>query len=508
MPCRIVYFFIKILNISAGCYLLPLKYRCYFIKIYQYSLAMKQYRYEEFTVIIEAQIKEGVYKPGHKLPSVRALMRKYAMSTGAVQQGFDYLMSKGLVESIHKSGYYVSNLPENQVSIGSVKRMPVVRDAVFKHKLSQTTSLRTSRNSLTEFNVAAPGDLLVPQKMILRTMQEVIREQGAGLLRYYPSTGSEELKHNICKHAAHYNTRLNADELIITDGALQALYIALFSICSPGDVIAVESPCVFSILQVIKTLQLKVIEVPMDFQTGFDIGYLKKACSATKIKAIIVTPNFQNPTGILLTDEQKKQLLAIAQHQGIAIIENDVYGDLNFTGQRPANLKSFDESGLVMTYSSYAKTLAAGIRLGWLSAGKFFQKAEQVKFSTGSTVAPVYQETVNKLLNSNSYERHIRTFRTQLSKNAYYTLNLLSTYFPKGTRMTMPAGGYNLWVKLADEIDIKDFYLHCEKVGVKFTPGDTFSFSGDFKRFFRIVFADQYSAKRIEGLKLAGKTML
>ncbi|RAJ27235.1 aminotransferase-like domain-containing protein [Pedobacter cryoconitis] len=469
---------------------------------------MKQYRYEEFTVIIEAQIKEGVYKPGHKLPSVRALMRKYAMSTGAVQQGFDYLMSKGLVESIHKSGYYVANLPENQVNISISKRNPVVRDAVFKHKLSQVTASGNGRNGLTEFNVAAPGDLLIPQKMILRTMQQVIREHGAGLLRYYPSTGSEELKHNICKHSAHYNARLNTDEMIITDGALQALYIALVSSCSPGDVVAVESPCVFSILQVIKTLQLKVIEVPMDFQTGFDIGYLKKACSVVKIKAIIVTPNFQNPTGIVLSDDQKKQLLAEAQYQGIAIIENDIYGDLNFTGQRPSNLKSFDESGLVMTYSSYAKTLAAGIRLGWLSAGQFFQKAEQVKFSTGSTVSPVYQETVNKLLNSNSYDRHIRTFRTQLSKNAYHTVNLLTTYFPKGTRMVIPAGGYNLWVKLSDEINIKDFYLHCDQVGVKFTPGETFSFSSDFKRFFRIVFADQYSEKRIEGLKLAGKGIL
>lgn len=469
---------------------------------------MKQYRYEEFTVIIEAQIKEGVYKPGHKLPSVRTLMSKYKMSTGAVQQGFDYLISIGLVESICKSGYYVSNMPENQVSIPVSKRLPVVRDAIFKHKLSQTTSLYAGRNSLTEFNVAAPGDLLVPQKMILRTMQQVIREQGAGLLRYYPSTGSEELKHNICKHSAHYNTKMNADELIITDGALQALYIALVSTCSAGDVVAVESPCVFSILQVIKTLQLKVVEIPMDFQTGFDIEYLQKACLTTKIKAILITPNFQNPTGILLSDDQKKQVLAVAQHWGIAIIENDIYGDLNFTGQRPSNLKSFDESGLVMTYSSYAKTLAAGIRLGWLSAGRFFQQAEQVKFSTGSTVSPVYQETVNKLLNAHSYDRHIRTFRTQLSKNAYHTINLLTTYFPKGTSMVMPAGGYNLWVKLSDEINIKDFYLHCEKVGVKFTPGETFSFSSDFRRFFRIVFADQYSAKRIEGLKLAGNAGL
>ena len=237
---------------------------------------MKQYRYEEFTTVIEAQIREGVYKPGYKLPSVRTLMKEFSISTGTAQQGYEYLMIKGLVESVHKSGYYVSNLPENLINVSSAKKKVTVRDAVFKHNLSLTTSLRTERNSLAEFNVAAPGDLLIPQKLILRTMQQVIREQGAGLLRYYPSGGSVELKDNICRHSAHYNSNLNAGELIITDGALQALYIALVSVCSTGDVIAVESPCVFSILQVVKMLQLKVIEIPMDFQMGFDIAYLKK----------------------------------------------------------------------------------------------------------------------------------------------------------------------------------------------------------------------------------------
>ncbi|MBB5637727.1 DNA-binding transcriptional MocR family regulator [Pedobacter cryoconitis] len=468
---------------------------------------MKPYRYEKFTAAIEAKIRGGIYKSGHKLPSVRTLMKEFSMSTGTVQQGYEYLMIRGLVESIHKSGYYVSNLPENQISVPGAEKKVIIRDAVFEHNLSLTTSLRAGRNSLTEFNVAAPGDLLIPQKLILRTMQQIIREQGAKLLRYYPSGGSVELKDNICRHAAPYNTNLNAGELIITDGALQALYIALVSVCAAGDIVAVESPCVFSVLQVIKTLQLKVIEIPMDFQTGFDIAYLKKACTGTAIKAIVVTPNFQNPTGLLLTDAQKKELLAVAQQYGIALIENDIYGDLYFNGQRPSNIKSFDESGLVMTYSSYAKTLAAGIRLGWLSAGQFLQKAEQVKFSTGSTVSPVYQETVNKLLSTDSYDRHLRTFRTQLSKNAYRTINLLNTFFPSGTKVIVPAGGYNIWVQLPERINTNDFYLHCEQVGVKFTPGVTFSFSNSFKRFFRIVFADQYSAKRIERLQLAGKNL-
>ena len=146
-----------------------------------------------------------------------------------------------------------------------------------------------------------------------------------------------------------------------------------------------ESPCVFSILEVIRVLHLKVIEIPIDRDSGFDVDFLREACAKNKVSAVLLTPNFHNPTGILLTNEKKKAVLSVAQDYEIAVIENDIYGDLNFNGIRPTTIKSFDDSGLVMTYSSYAKTLAPGIRLGWLSPGKFIQKAEQIKFSLGST---------------------------------------------------------------------------------------------------------------------------
>lgn len=282
MPCRIVYIIEKKLHFSQLYKIVTFEYSRLLLNICRYSLTMKQYRYETFTSIIEAQISQGIYQPGHKLPSVRALMKKFSVSTGTVQQGYEYLMIRGLVESIHKSGYYVSSSPQHQLIISPVKKKPVVRDAVFKHKLSLITSSGRTQNTLTGFNVAAPGDLLIPQKLILRTMQQVIREQGAGLLRYYPSTGSAALKNSICKQAAHYNANLLADELIITDGALQALYIALMSTCLAGDTVAVESPCVFSVLQVINTLRLKVVEIPVDFSTGFDIDYLKKSMRGNK----------------------------------------------------------------------------------------------------------------------------------------------------------------------------------------------------------------------------------
>ncbi len=465
---------------------------------------MKSYKFEIFTQTIEKNIRSGTYKPGQKLPSVRELKDYYGFSMSTIQAGYEYLVIRGLVESVPKSGYYVSTKSETVVETGRITHRPVVRDAVFEQGIGLTTSSRGTRH-FSEFNVAAPGDLLIPQKLLLRTMQQVIREEGARLLRYYPSNGSLQLKENIVRRAASHQMSLHSDELLITDGALQALYIALASVCECGDVVAVESPCVFSVLEVIRVLKLRVIEIPVLSKDGFDIDFFSQACQGNVLKAVVLTPNFHNPTGILLSDEQKVALLAIAYRYNIAVIENDIYGDLNFQGNRPSTIKQFDESGLVMTFSSYSKTLAPGIRLGWLSTGRFLKDAEQIKFALGSTVSPLNQETVNRLIGNSSYDRHIRSLRMQLAKNAYQAINLITSSFPEKTKVIAPAGGYNLWVKMPGIINMNDFYTQCERIGARFTPGYTFSFSYTFEHYFRMVIADKFSDKRVKAIELVGQ---
>lgn len=121
---------------------------------------MKSYKFEVFTTIIEKNIKEGLFKPGHKLPSVREIKEQYHISISTVQDGYEHLIISGLVESIPKSGYYVSNRPETKHESVKTRHLPVVRDAIFKNNLALTTSLRMGRK-ISEFNVAAPGDLLI-----------------------------------------------------------------------------------------------------------------------------------------------------------------------------------------------------------------------------------------------------------------------------------------------------------------------------------------------------------
>ncbi|MBV8324911.1 PLP-dependent aminotransferase family protein [Chryseobacterium sp.] len=463
---------------------------------------MRSYQYEVFTTIIEEQILSGILKTRDRLPSVREIKKTYQLSTSSVQSGFEHLIIKGLVESIPRSGYFVAEIEDTDIPKGKIHLPPVVRDEEFMKNIL-LTSRRTS--DVGSFNTAIPGDLMIPQKLILRTMQEVIREKGASLLRYYPSNGLESLRTHITKQMGRYGGGFHPDELVITDGALQALTIALRAVTKPGDVIVVDSPCVFSVLEVIANLGLKVIEIPVHYADGFDTEYFRRVCHEYDVRAIVVTPNFHNPTGILMTDETKKDLLAIALVHQIPVIENDMYSDLYFTGSRPKCIKSFDETGLVMTYSSFSKTLAPGIRLGWLSTGRFYAKVERSRFILGRSVSPVYQELVLKLLQGNTYERHLRSFRKKLSEHAFQMLDILRQYFPDNCYFHRPEGGYSIWARFPENINMEEFYQYCEEKKLLFTPGHTFSFTEEYSHHFRIVFADRMSTERMVLLEDTGK---
>lgn len=467
---------------------------------------MKDYRYRKFTDEIEKNIAEGLLKPGDRLPSVRKIKSEYQLSTSSVQNGYDYLVYKGLVKSLPRSGYSVSFQLKQALDDFKSDMQVIPRDAVFRENILVTSHQRHHHES-THLNAAVPSDFLIPQKLVLRTMQQMIREKGAALLRYYPSNGSEELRRLISRRSALHGAWVQQEEIIVTDGALQALYIALAVTTQPNDIIAIESPCVFSVLEIIANLRLRTVEIPVRNNTGIDAELMKEVCQKNDIRAIVVTPNFHNPTGILMTDEAKKQLYDIASSQDIPIIENDVYGDLYFSGTRPSTIRNFDIHGLVITVSSFSKSLAPGIRLGWLSAGRYFLQAERMKFALGRSVSPLNQEVIIKLLSGSSYDRHLRTFRRKLEQNAIRLAGHFNQYFPDTVMTTVPKGGYSLWTQLEPDRDMALWYKTAEKFGVSFTPGHTFSFTDTYDHCFRTVFSGHLTPESFEAIEKIGNWM-
>jgi len=467
---------------------------------------MKNYRYTVFTEKIESDIKRGVLKSGDKLPSVRLVKKEYGLSTTSVQSGYDYLVYKGYVTSIPRSGYTVAESRENNNLAECVDLKSALPDPEFRENIVLTGTGRRLRGT-TFLNSAVPSDSFIPQKLILKTMQQVVREKGAALLRYYPSGGAYELRYLISQRLSTHGALIHPDELIITEGALQSLFISLSVTTVPNDIVAVESPCVFSVLEVITNLGLRILEVPVKAGEGMDTDYLRKVCKKNNIKAIVLTPNFHNPTGILMTDEKKKEVCGIAVFHNIPIIENDVYGDLYFSNTRPSNIRNFDDSGLVITFSSFSKTLAPGIRLGWLAPGRFFPKAERLKFSLGRSVSPLNQELMIKLLETAAYDRHLRTFRAQLEQQSVQFVEQFNTYFLGNICTHVPEGGYSIWNRLSEKTNMELFYRNCEKLGIRFTPGSTFSYKRSYGHYFRTVISQKLIPSDLEAIKKLGQSL-
>lgn len=426
---------------------------------------MKKYKYHIFTSKIEEAIEQGILKTGDALPAVRTIKDTYQLSTSSVQSGYDYLVFKGLVTSIPRLGYRVASNLKNANATPSCNLPAIPRDAVFTKKLALITD-RLAHTEYTSLHIAAPANPFIPHKLVLKTMQDVVRNKNTALLHYYPNTGSEELKSHILRRAALHGASIQMDELIITDGALQALYVGLASTTSPQDIVAVESPCVFSVLEVLARLRLRVLEIPVQPIHGFDTAYLNKMCQQNVVKAIILTPNFHNPTGLLLSDDKKEELYKIAVQHQIPILENDVYGDLYFQRERPITIKNFDKKGLVMTFSSYSKTVAPGLRLGWIAAGKYFAQAERFKFALGRSVSPLNQEVMIQLLQMPSYDKHLRFLRQNLERQASQLVDQINTAFPFAHPTSSPQGGYSIWNQLPKSADMDYFYHSCKTLGI------------------------------------------
>lgn len=465
---------------------------------------MKEYKYSVFTAVLEENINNGILKPGDKL---RNISKEYNLSISSVQSGYDYLVFKGLVKSLPRSGYVVNRQTGKIPLESAIALSPIPINSFFRENIIQT-SHRKQHTEIASLNAAVPSDFLIPQKLVLTTMQQVIREKGAALLRYYPTNGTEELRELLTKRSALHGAAMQKDEILITDGALQALYIALAVTTNPNDIIAVESPCVFSVLEVIANLRLRTIEIPVHNSHGFDTDYLKNVCNKNAVKAIVVTPNFHNPTGIMMSDEKKKEIYTIASFHNIPIIENDIYGDLYFSGSRPTNIRNFDTDGLVITFSSFSKTIAPGIRLGWLAAGRYFQETERLKFSLGRSVSPLNQEVIAKILSTSGYDRHLRLFRRHLERQAVQLVHQINTYFPENTYTSTPQGGYSIWTKLPAETDMNFFHKTCEKFGINFTPGTTFSFTNNYDHCFRAVFSQYITSENLDSIKKIGNSLI
>lgn len=442
--------------------------------------------YEGVAARLQAMIEGRTLRPGDRIPSVRRLHRQWSVSVSTVLHAYRLLEARGLIEARPQSGYYVrAGIKPHQ----KLRALPPSKEAseaaVEVRSLAVRLSENASRDDFVKLGCALPDPSFMPTLELGRLLSKVARHK-AESHGYSLVPGHPRLRRELAARLLDSACILRPDELVITHGAQEAVYLALRAVTSPGDAVVVESPTYFGLLEVLAALGLRAIEVRTDPRSGIDLGHLRQVLRQGEVRACALSANFGNPLGHLMPNAHKAELVALLNSLEIPIVEDDVYGELGFEVARPSTLKSFDRAGLVLYCASVSKTLSPGLRVGWVAPGRFRDKVVQLKVasSVGGSVLP--ELALAEYLASGRFDRHLRRLRRSYSARVDAMRLRVAECFPEGVKVSQPQGGHVLWVELPSKVDGLQIHQQAAEQQISVAPGVMFSPTGRFSNYLRL----------------------
>ncbi|HXV30218.1 MAG TPA: PLP-dependent aminotransferase family protein [Sinorhizobium sp.] len=280
------------------------------------------------------------------------------------------------------------------------------------------------------------------------------------------------------RSALEHGCRISSDEIVVTNGCIEALNLSLRAVTRHGDRVAVESPCYFVLLQMLRSLGLVAVPIPCDPLRGMDLAVLADVLQTTPIAAVVSVANGNNPVGSVANDEDKAALVAMLAARNIPLIEDDMFGDVCFASSRPSALRSFDRRGGVLWCGGLSKTLMPSLRLGWVAAGRFTAQVQALKYTTTMATSELFQVAAAELMENGGYARHLKRLRQTLGRQHAALRQAVLRYFPPGTEVSQAAGGYVAWVRLPhgknDPASTRHLFARAREAGIGFAPGYLF----------------------------------
>ena len=464
-------------------------------------------RYEALASDIEASIRNGILKTGDRLPSVRHTGSSRGVSASTVFQAYYLLEARGLVRARDRSGYYVAGgglrdaPPETTLTSRPAEgpRALEVSDQVF-----DILEASMSRQ-VVPFGSAFPSPLLFPLARLGQFMAASAKALDPWRTVDDLTPGSAVLRRQIALRYLADGLPVPAEEIVVTNGALEALNLCLSAVTRPGDAVIVESPTFYAALQALERMGLRAIEVPTHPGEGIDLDALAQAIAAHKPTACWLMTTFQNPLGSLMPDAKKKALVELLARHELPLIEDDVYAELYFGERRPPPAKAFDTQGLVLHCSSFSKSLAPGYRIGWASAGRFARKVARQKLTTTLSTSVPAQLALADYLEKGGFDKHLRKLRQTLAMQQASFTQAVGHYFPAGTRATRPLGGYFLWVELPPQVDALEIHRQALERGISVAPGPIFSATRAFSNCLRLNYGHAWDAHSEQALQTLGR---
>lgn len=453
-------------------------------------------RYRDIAEELARQIATGVHCPGDRLPGVRSHAQQRGVSVATAVAAYQVLVDAGYIEARPRSGFYV----RARQPIQAIEAEPAAKATPPRLVTGQAMAMALIKAAndpaIVQLGAAVPDPAFLPTQAIGRALAQVVRTRRAETAGYMMPPGAPELRRQIARRMSETGGTVSADDIVITTGCQEALSLALRAVTVPGDVVAVESPAFYGLLQVMESLGLEALEIPAHPREGLALDALAFALDRWKVAACVVSPNFSNPLGCRMPDENKRALVRLLGKHRIPLIEDDVYGDLGFAPQRPSTCKGLAPHADILYCSSFSKTLAPGLRIGWVAAtGERRERIEYLKYVTSIASPTVPQLAVADLLGTGRYERYLREVRGRYASAVARTSDAVMKSFPEATRISQPQGGFVLWLELPEGTDSFALARRALRKGVSIAPGTLFSASGKFGNFIRLSSARVWDAR-------------
>lgn len=374
----------------------------------------------------------------------------------------------------------------------------------------------TENPDLISFAGGLPAPEVFPVEEISQASQRVLRDFGAKALQYSTTEGYLPLREQIAEHSARYGIEVTPENVMITSGSQQALDLLGRIFINPGDQILVESPTYLGALQAWNACGAEYVPVPFD-EDGMITDALEEALR-TGPKFIYVLPNFQNPTGVTLSLERRRQLIELADRYGVPIIEDDPYGRLRYKGEHLPSVVVLDDQfrdngdscyrGNVIYLSTFSKILAPGLRLAWVIAPpEVIRKLVQAKQGADLHSTTLNQMIVYEVSRDNFLDQHVKLIRKVYSERRDVMLAAMDGYFPPEVDWTHPQGGLFLWCTLPEYLNSEVVLEASIEKGVAFVPGTPFHPDGKGHNTFRVNFSNAAPDKIQEGIMRLGRVL-
>ena len=463
--------------------------------------------YETLVADIEGQVARGVLLEGEKLPSVRQASQHRSLSISTVLRAYSLLESRGVIESRPQSGYFVR--PRQPAALRAAPPVPaqplVLSSEVDVSRLVLSTLRTIRKEGAVPLGSPYPDPAPFPWPRISQYANAIARRAQHWSVMDDLPPGNPQLIRQIARRHLENGLAVDPAEIIVTVGATEAINLCLQAVARPGDTVAVESPTFYAMLHAIERMGMRALEVPTDPKTGISIEALRAILPQQRVAAVMVMPNFQNPLGFQMPDARKRELVELLAAHGIPAIENDVYNELYYGDSHPTSLKSYDKQGLVLHCSSFSKSLTANYRIGWALPGRYTAQVEKLKFLNTLTTPTLPQMAIAEYLQHDGYDRHLRKVRKGYDQRARMMAAAVLRFFPAGTRVSEPQGGYVLWVEMPPAVDAMKLYALALERKITVGPGHMFSARGSYPNFIRLNYSYPWTREIEDALRMLGR---